>query len=65
MVKGVYKPRNPKGSALYQCVSKHFAEFESVYPERHQERFGFYRPVIRKVIEKFLIRDVATFVTLY
>jgi hypothetical protein len=54
MVKGVYKPRKPKGSALYQCVSKHFAEFESVYPERYQERFGLYRPVIRKVMENLL-----------
>lgn len=53
MVRGVYKPRNPKPSALYQCVSTHFTEFGAVYPTRYQEQFGFYRPVIRQVIEKF------------
>lgn len=51
---GGLQTEEPRGSALYQCVSKHFAEFESIYPERYQERFGFYRPVIRKVIAKFL-----------
>lgn len=54
MVKGVYKPRNPKASAIYHCVSTHFTEFEAVYPTRYEEHFGFYRPVIRRVIEKFL-----------
>jgi len=26
-----------QGDPLSQCVSKHFAEFESVYPERYEE----------------------------
>ena len=26
MVTGAYKPRNPKASAFYQCVKKHFEQ---------------------------------------
>jgi hypothetical protein len=54
MVTGAYKPRNPKASPLYQCVKTHFAEFEASYPTRYQEQYGFYRPVIGRVLEKFL-----------
>lgn len=54
MLKGVYQPRHAKVTALYQCISNHFQEFESLYPEKYQERYGFYRPVIQKVVEKFL-----------
>ena len=58
MVTGAYTPRNPKASALYQCVQQHFAEFEVSYATRYQEQYGFYRPVISRVVEKTL-RHVA------
>jgi hypothetical protein len=54
MVTGAYTPRNPKASALYQCVQTHFDEFEASYATRYQEQYGFYRPVISRVVEKFL-----------
>jgi hypothetical protein len=54
MVMGAYTPRNPKASALCQCVQMHFAEFEASYATRYQEQYGFYRPVITRAIEKFL-----------
>lgn len=38
---------------LYQCVQAHRTEFEAVYPTRHQEQYGFFRPVIGRVVEKF------------
>jgi hypothetical protein len=41
MVTGAYKPRDPKATPLYQCVKKHFAEFEAAYPTRYQEQYGF------------------------
>jgi hypothetical protein len=52
MVTGAYKPRNPKASALYQCVRAHFAAFAEAHPSRYQEQYGFYRPVIGRVIDK-------------
>jgi hypothetical protein len=54
MVTGAHEPRDPKATPLYQCVKKHFAEFEAAYPTRYQEQYGFYRPVIGRVVEKFL-----------
>jgi hypothetical protein len=44
----------PSASALHQCVQAHFAEFEKVYLTRYQEQYGCYRPVISRIVEKFL-----------
>ncbi len=54
MLKGVYQPRNPKTTGFYQCLAQHFDEFEASYETAYQERYGFYRAVIRKVVKKFL-----------
>ena len=35
-------------------MQAHFGEFEAAYPTRYQEQYGFYRPVIGRVVEKFL-----------
>ena len=42
MVEALYKPRRPKTSPLYQSISGHFSEFESVYEERYQKRYGVF-----------------------
>ncbi len=49
-----YRPRSPESSPFYQLVSKHFDDFEKVYPQRYEMRFGFWRPIIREAINKFL-----------
>ncbi len=54
MVEPIYQPRKPKASPLYQSIQNHFAEFESVYEERYQKRFGALRDVVREVVYKFL-----------
>ena len=50
----LYRPRNPRASGLWRIVEAHFEAFAAVYDERYQERYGFWRPVIRKSIEAFL-----------
>jgi ribosomal protein S27E len=35
-------------------VRDYFDEFERVYPERYQKTYGYWRPVIRSAIDKFL-----------
>ena len=50
----VYKPREPLKSPFFQLVSRHFTEFERVYPEKYQNTYGFWRPIIRRSIEKFI-----------
>ena len=43
---GVYRPRNPRAGAYYQCVESHFEELEQVWDDRYAPRFGFWRPYI-------------------
>ena len=39
---------------LWQCLSRHFDAFLDAYQERYQPRYGFLRPVIPEVVNKFL-----------
>jgi hypothetical protein len=48
-----YRPRNHETS-FFKVVHDHFDEFERVYPERFQAKYGYWRPVIRSSINKFL-----------
>ena len=50
----VYQPRNPKVSAYYRCVEDHFEQLETVWDERYQRRFGFWRPYVTDVIQRYL-----------
>jgi len=54
MVEQVYRPRRPRQSPLWQCLSGHFDTFLDVYEERYQPRYGFLRPIIPEVVNKFL-----------
>ncbi|MHC5009265.1 MAG: transposase zinc-binding domain-containing protein, partial [Planctomycetota bacterium] len=50
----VYRPRQPRASPLWQLLDRHFDEFERVYDDRYQKRYGFWRPVIARTVDKFL-----------
>ena len=50
----VYQPRNPKASAYYRCVEDHFEQLETVWDERYQRRFGFWRPYVMDVILRYM-----------
>jgi hypothetical protein len=50
----VYHPRQPQQTPFYQLVERFYPQFEAVYPERYQERYGFWRPIIGTVVRKFL-----------
>ena len=49
-----YRPRQPRKSPLYRLLKEHFSEFKGVYKKRFQKRYGFWRPVVEEVVEKFL-----------
>ena len=51
---GFYRPRNHESSAFFKVVRDHFDTFERVYDERFRVKYGFWRPVIRKSIDRFL-----------
>jgi hypothetical protein len=50
----VYHPRDHEASPFFTLVHDYFDDFEHVYPERFEKRYGFWRPVIRSSINKFL-----------
>ena len=47
-----YRPRNPEQSPFYKLVNEYFDEFERIYPEKYEKTHGFWRPIIRKTIDK-------------
>jgi hypothetical protein len=49
-----YRPRDHEASPFFKIVRHQFDEFERVYPAKYQERYGYWRPVIRSSIDKFL-----------
>jgi len=49
MVAQVYRPRKPRTSPLWQCLTRHFDSFQAVYEERYQSRHGYLRPTCRAV----------------
>ena len=51
---GFSRPRKPWETPLYRLVQDYFDQFERVYPERFQHKYGFWRPVIRKTVEEYL-----------
>jgi hypothetical protein len=50
----VYRPREPRASPLYRLIERYYPEFERVYDERYERRFGRWRPVIGQVCRRFL-----------
>jgi len=53
-----YRPRNPAASPFFKVVTGHFdpstslraGAFERSYPDLFQSRYGFWRPVIRRIL---------------
>jgi hypothetical protein len=56
----VYRPRRPKESPLWQCLSGHFDAFQAGYEERYQPRYGFLRPIIPEVVIAPLVPGLST-----
>ena len=54
MASPVYRSRKPKASPLWQCLFRHFDVFLGQYEERYRKRYGFLRPIIPEVLNKFL-----------
>ncbi len=54
MAEQVYRPRRPKDSALWQCLQAHFQEFLQAYPEQYEKKYGFLKPVVEDVVNKYL-----------
>ncbi|MCP3887307.1 MAG: hypothetical protein GY702_00320 [Desulfobulbaceae bacterium] len=53
-IAGVYKRRKPQETTLWKLLDDHFLEVEERYDEFFQKKYGFYRPVISHVVNKYL-----------
>ena len=47
----IYRPRRPRDSPLYQLLDRYYDEFERVYDDRYQKRYGYWRPVISRAVD--------------
>jgi len=49
-----YRCRKPQYSSYYQCIEDNYEIFERVYDRKYQEKYGFLRPIVSKVIYQYL-----------
>jgi len=53
-VAGVYRPRHPERTVLYQVLFHYFDRFLTEYESRFEKPYGFFRPIIKEVVERYL-----------
>jgi len=51
---GVYRPRHPERTVLYRVLSHHFEDFLAEYENRFEREYGYFRPIVKEVVEKYL-----------
>jgi len=54
---GVYRPRHPERTALYRVLIHYFECFLAEYESRFEKEYGFFRPIIKEVVERYLECD--------
>jgi hypothetical protein len=50
----IYRQRHPESTVLYRVLATHFDAFLARYETLFQRRYGYLRPVIREVVERYL-----------
>ena len=51
---GVYRPRHPERTVLYRVLFHYFERFLVEYEGRFEKDYGFLRPIIKEVVERYL-----------
>ena len=51
---GVYRPRHPERTVLYRVLFHYFDRFLAEYEGRFEKEYGFLRPIIKEVVERYL-----------
>jgi hypothetical protein len=49
-----YRCRKPQYSPYYRCIEDNYEAFERAYDTKYQEKFGYFRPIVSKVIFQYL-----------
>src|SRR4030042_2977270 len=51
---GIYHPRDSTDSPLWNLLNSHYDDFEKHYEEKYEKKYGYFRPVIKEVVEEYL-----------
>ena len=51
---GVYRPRHPERTVLYRVLFYYFECFLAEYESRFEKDYGFFRPIVKEVVERYL-----------
>jgi ribosomal protein S27E len=51
---GVYRPRHPERTVLYRILFHYFERFLVEYEGRFEKEYGFFRPIVKEVVERYL-----------
>ena len=51
---GVYRPRHPERTVLYRVLFHYIDRFLVEYEGRFEKEYGFLRPIIKEVVERYL-----------
>jgi len=51
---GVYRPRHPERTVFYRVLFHHFDRFLTEYEARFEQEYGFFRPIIKEVVERYI-----------
>ena len=49
-----YRCRKPQYSPYYRCIEDNYEAFERAYDIKYQEKYGYLRPIVSKVIFQYL-----------
>jgi len=50
---GIYRQRHPERTVFYRVLFHYFDEFVAEYENRFEREYGYFRPVIQEVVERF------------
>jgi hypothetical protein len=50
----LYRQRHPERTGLYRVLTTYFDAFLAEYETRFQRRYGYLRPVVREVVDRYL-----------
>jgi ribosomal protein S27E len=53
-VPAIYRPRHPDKTVLGQVLFHHFEQFVAECENRFERQYGFFRPIIKEAIERYL-----------
>ena len=55
---GIYRQRHPERTVLYRVLFHYFERFVSEYELRFEKEHGYFRPVVKEVVEKYLEKQL-------